>query len=540
MTTLAPPSGVSIGPTWQRDGAGRFILPEHTLGWQILGWTADYLQHSDGPDAGKPWRFTDEQARFVLWWYALDERGRFIYRSGMLRRMKGWGKDPVAAVLAAVEFVGPSRFAGWRGGEPVALPRAASWVQIAAVSRDQTRNTLTLFPGLFSAKAIDEYGIDLGKEIIYAHHGQERIEAVTSSPRALEGGRSTFVIKNESHHWLQNNEGHEMSATIARNAAKVGGRVLAISNAHNPGENSDAERDWEAYRKVANKLAPGSGFMYDSLEAPDVPDLEDLEGLRGGLMAARGDSVWLDVDRLAAEIVGPPGTPAATARRFYLNQIVAEEDKPFSREKWMKLLRPVYVPDGDLITLGFDGSISRDWTACIATHLKTGYQWPIGIWEPRPGPSGRVEIPIPDVNAAIEAAFERWEVWRFYGDPYYWTEQMAAWAGRWGDDVIVEWKTTALRKMAYALLAYRNAIDAGELSHDGDPRFAAAIGNAQKHMQTFTDDLGEPMWTIQKERPDSPFKIDPAIAGCLSWQARLDAIASGVLTEDEEAGVFFV
>lgn len=539
MTTLAPPAPVSVGPTWRRDEDGNFMLPKHTLGWQILGWTADYLQHPDGPDAGKPWRFTDEQARFVLWWFAIDDRGRFLYRAGMYRRMKGHGKDPVAAVLAAVEFVGPSRFGEWRRGEPIAVSRPAAWVQIAAVSRDQTRNTLTLFPGLFSQQAIDEYGIDLGKEIIYAHHGRERIEAVTSSPRALEGGRSTFVIKNESHHWLQNNEGHEMSATIARNSAKVGGRVLAISNAHNPGENSDAERDWESYRKMADKLTPGGGFLYDSLEAPDVPDLGDMDALRGGLIAARGDSTWLDVDRLAAEIVGPPGTPAPTARRFYLNQIVAEEDKPFSREKWDRLLRPVTIPDGDLITLGFDGSISRDWTACIATHIKSGYQWPIGIWEPRQGSAGRVEIPIADVHAAIEQAFSRWEVWRFYGDPYYWTEQMAAWAGRYGDDVIVEWKTTALRKMAYALLSYRNAIEGGEVSHNGDGRFSSAIGNAQKHMQTFTDDLGEPMWTIEKERPDSPFKIDPAIAGCLSWQARLDAIASGVL-EEGDVEIFFV
>jgi hypothetical protein len=539
LTTEAPAAPVIVGPTWQRDTHGDFVLPQHTLGWQILDWTGDYLQHPDGPDAGKSWRFTDEQARFVLWWFAVDEQGRFQYRAGMLRRMKGWGKDPVAAVLAAIEFVGPSRFSEFIGGEPFAVARQSAWVQIAAVSRDQTRNTLTLFPGLFSPLAIDEYSIDLGKEIIYAHHGRERIEAVTSSPRALEGGRSTFVIKNESHHWLLNNEGHEMSATIARNAAKVGGRVLAISNAHNPGENSDAERDWEAYRKTADKLSPGGGFLYDCLEAPDVPDLTDMEALRHGLLAARGDSVWLDVERLAQEIVGPPGTPAPTARRYYLNQITSEEDKPFSREKWDKLRRRMVVPDGDVITLGFDGSISRDWTACVATHVKTGYQWPIGIWEPRYAASGRMEIPIADVNASVTEAFSRWNVWRLYGDPYYWTEQMAAWAGRFGDDVIVEWKTTTLRKMAYALLAYRNAIDGGELTHNGDLRFASAIGNAQKHMQTFTDDLGEPMWTIEKERPDSPLKIDPAIAGCLSWQARLDAIASGVL-EVQDVDIFFI
>jgi hypothetical protein len=66
------------------------------------------------------------------------------------------------------------------------------------------------------------------------------------------------------------------------------------------------------------------------------------------------------------------------------------------------------------------------------------------------------------------------------------------------------------------------------LSHDADPRFAAAIANAHKHMMQFTNDQNERMYILQKERPDSPLKIDAAIAGAFSWQGRLEAIAAGV------------
>lgn len=59
---------------------------------------------------GGPWKFTREQLRFVLHWYALDDNGRFSNRKGVLQRMKGWGKDPLLAVLCLVELVGPSRF----------------------------------------------------------------------------------------------------------------------------------------------------------------------------------------------------------------------------------------------------------------------------------------------------------------------------------------------------------------------------------------------------------------------------------------------
>jgi hypothetical protein len=60
-------------------------------------------------------------------------------------------------------------------------------VLTAAVSKDQTRNTMTLFPGLFSDDAIRDYSIDLGKEIIYAHKGRCRLEAVTSSRARSRG-----------------------------------------------------------------------------------------------------------------------------------------------------------------------------------------------------------------------------------------------------------------------------------------------------------------------------------------------------------------
>jgi len=515
--------------------------PAHTLGWDALEWSSEYLLQPDGPKAGEPWQFTREQARFVLWWYAIDARGRFVYRYGMLRRMKGWGKDPVGAALACIELVGPCRFGGWQGDKPLAVPHAAAWIQTAAVSKDQTRNTMTLFPGMFSPRAIAEYGIDIGKEIIYADRGRRRIEAVTSSPRALEGGRATFVLKNESHHWRATDEGHEMAKVIARNAAKSrdgSSRVLAISNAHAPGEDSDAEHDYETWVQIVQGRVKVKDVLYDCLEAPET-DLDDDESLRAGLIAAIGDSYWLDPERLIAEIHDPRTSPAV-ARRFYLNQIVAEEDKPFDARRFVELARPNYrVKPGSLITLGFDGSVARDHTALVGTEVETGYQWVVGYWEPEILENGQSRIPFLEVDAAVDYAFSEWNVWRFNCDPYYWKDMTASWAGRYGADKVVDWPTNAYRKMATLLLAYRNAIQTGAMSHDGDPRLVAAIGNAHKHMQAFRDDQGEPMWTIQKERPDSPLKIDAVMAAALSYEAYTAALAAGAMA-DEPVGVFFV
>jgi len=85
---------ITLGPTWEKDAFGRWVLPERTIGWQIAGWCAEYLLTPEG----NPWKFTLEQLRFLLWWYAVDYDDTFTYRTGVLQRMKGWGKDPLLAV----------------------------------------------------------------------------------------------------------------------------------------------------------------------------------------------------------------------------------------------------------------------------------------------------------------------------------------------------------------------------------------------------------------------------------------------------------
>lgn len=515
MVVEAAPA-VRIGPQGQ---------PERTLGWQILKWTSDYLLQPDGEHAGEPWKFTREQARFILWWYAIDEQGRFVYRRGMFRRMKGHGKDPMAAALCAIEFVGPCRYFGDDlEGNPIGVPVYASWVQTAAVSRDQTRNTMTLFPGMLSPRLQEEHGIDIGKEIIYAHKGRCRIEAVTSSPRALEGNRSTFVLKNETHHWLQNNEGHSMSAVIARNAAKLDARVLAISNAHRPGEDSDAERDWEAWQAIESGRSRATGFLYDSIEAPPDTDLADDDSLRRGLEAARGDSWWVPVDRLMDEIRDPK-TPPSDSRRFYLNQIIAAEDAWVAPHEWTRLHRADYAPaEGAIIVLAFDGSKTDDHSALLGCEIETGHIFTLGIWDPaRTG--GEIDREL--VDMAVERAFALYDVVGFYSDLHPFESYVDKWAEEHGKGLCVKssarhpiaWDMRARQKDAtFAVEKLYAAIVEGDLTHDGHPELQQHIANARRWPNQYGI-------TIRKEHRESARKIDAAVTAALVWQCRQDYIA---------------
>lgn len=87
------------GPTWEEnpdwDGFSeydRYMLPELTFGYQALAWAREYLLSPDSNEQDpKPYLPTPEQFRFILWWYAIDEQGAFVFRKGILQRLKGWG-----------------------------------------------------------------------------------------------------------------------------------------------------------------------------------------------------------------------------------------------------------------------------------------------------------------------------------------------------------------------------------------------------------------------------------------------------------------
>ena len=506
--------------------------PPHSLVNDVWQWSDDYLLQPDGPEAGGPWRYTEEQLRFLTWWYAIDENGRFSYRTGVFRRMKGAGKNPFGAAICSVEMVGPCRFAGWDDKHrntgtgnylvPLAAPHHASWVQTAAVSKDQTRITMALFPAMFSKRLTLEYGVDPGKEIIYAHGGRCRIEAVTSSPRALEGPRATFVLRDETHHWLSANEGHAMAAVIERNAAKSRGgtaRVLSITNAHNPAEDSVAQRDYEAYVKISTGKSKAGGFLYDCREAPPGTSLQDFASLKAGLLAARGDSVWLDVDRLIAEIWDPRTEPS-TSRRFYLNQIIAAEDAWVTPQQWDQCADPGLVLSPlEEVTLGFDGSKSDDHTVFVACRVSDGALFTLGIWDPAEHDG---EVPKGEVDVAVRKAMALYTVNGFFSDVEEWESYIDKWEQDFASGLYVHsglkhsiaWDMGGrTREVTQAVEALHNAIVEHAVTHEGAKRASQYVYNARRRPNQYGVTFG-------KEHRESSRKVDWLSAAVLARYAR--------------------
>ncbi|AKY03462.1 terminase large subunit [Streptomyces phage Danzina] len=516
-----------LGPTWQKDAFGQWVLPKHTLGWQIAGWCAQWLRAEDGG----PWKFTKEQLRFVLHWYAVDETGRFTARKGVLQRLKGWGKDPLLAVLCLVELVGPSRFSHWdENGEPVGEPHPQAWVQVTAVNQSQTTNTMSLIPSLMSDAFKAHFDIKDGAVLIRASGGKQRLEAVTSSYRALEGKRTTFTLLNETHHWVSGNNGHKMYETIDGNATKKDSRYLAITNAYLPGEDSVAERMRESYMKIAEGRAMDVGFLYDSVEAhaktPLTPD-----ALRIVIPKIRGDAIWLNVDSIIQSVLDTTIAPSRS-RRMWLNQIVAEEDALYGPAEWDVLRNEALtLQPGDEIVLGFDGGKTHDATALVAIRVRDMAAFLLGLWEKPDGPQGENwEVPRWEVDSEVHSAFKQFKVQAFYADVALWESYISEWSETYGDGLAVKSPVgrdaigfdmrSSLKLVTMAHERLMRTIFDKKLAHDGDRSLRRHALNARRRTNNYGVSFG-------KESRESPRKVDAYAALMLAHEALYDLRARG-------------
>lgn len=519
---------VYLGPTWAKDERGNWILPKRTLGWEITRWCAEFLQNEDG----NPWQFTLEQLRWLLWWYAVDEDGRFVYRQGVLQRIKGWGKDPLAAVLSIVEFVGPCRFGGWGAdGSPLAVPERNAWVVVSAVSEEQTVNTMAYLPILMTGKLKKTYSIQTGSELYRALGGLNRLQAITRSYRSVEGKRTTFGLMNETHHWVSGNDGHKMRMVLDGNAAKrLSSRLLAITNAYVPGEDSVAETAREAYNRILEGSAVDTGIMYDSIEAHPATPLTP-EALRIVLPVLRGDATWLDVETtigFVSDIQNPP----SQSRRMFLNQIVAEEDALYGAPEWGALEdtdNPL-LP-GDEVTLGFDGGKTDDATALVAVRESDLKAFVLGLWEKPDGPRGSDwQVPRDAVDSAVHEAFGAYSVLGFYADVALWESYISEWDRAYAAGLAIRsplgkdaigWDMRSSRKtstMAHERLM-RSVLD-GKLRHDGDLRLRRHALNAKRRTNNYGVSFG-------KESRESPRKVDLYAALMLAHECMMDFRARG-------------
>ena len=533
-------------------------LPKFTLGYEALAWAAKYLRHPNGIRAGKAWQFTREQARFVLWFYALDENGRWLFHHGARRLAKGSGKSPFAAVMALIELLAPVRFDHWDpdvpggvAGKPVSMP----WVQIAAVSLDQTENTMRMVRAMASpanAPALHrDYSLDVGKTQIFVQP-EGKLEVITSSAATAEGAESTFVIGDELEHWTPSNGGAELHATLMDNLSKSGSRMLETLNAWKPGINSAGEstfNDWVLQETGRSKNE--SRILYDARQAPHDTEMGNADSLRSALEWVYADCPWSDIDAIMTRIWSP-SAQVDDSKRKYLNWPVASSDSWCDPQDWAQMARPdIDVAPGEDIVMFFDGSLSNDHTALIGCRMDDGHIFTIGVWQPKAAdPDNKPMVDVQAVDDRVDFAFATWNVIGFYADVREWESfTKVAWPERYRDRLEL-WATSRGAQQPEPIawdmrgkdFQFTTAAELAEaevmqhsFTHDGNPLLTEHVLNARRHE-------GRYGITVRKESRKSAKKIDACvcmIGARMVW--RLARERGGVSKKKQRTGkAFFI
>jgi len=564
--------GAWVTLPWPSDPDEKMALVSSSLGPGLIDWAewrtdepglVDYL-------TGRPWRYTPGQKRFLILFYAYDERGRWLYRSAVKRGAKGTGKDPFGASICDLELVGPSQLVLDDNGEWTGMRHLLPLVQVASNSEAQSKDMLRIANALFNAEAREYYGIDCGETRTIVKDGG-RLELLTASEKSSEGDPATFIALNESHHMTQSSGGHKVAEVARRNVAKspatLQARVCEYTNAHQQGMDSVAERSYEAWQnQVRGRVRTGKiDILYDSIEADPATDLSDRVQLMRALGQAYQDAPWSDLERLADEIQGDTRTTAADAIRYYLNGLAAAEDAWVDPRAFDALAKPdVAVADGEQIAMFLDCSKSSDSTALMGARISDGHVFTLGLWQRPHGDRGKGWLaPREKVDATVRAAFDRYAVTWFGVDPsparddedeaLYWVPLIDRWHRDFGRKLLL-WATPgaqghavkfdmrlsqkggADRNRAFteqAELTAKAIDEDGTLTHDGDAGLRMHVHAAKRRPNQWGVSLG-------KENRESKKLVDLAVCMVGALLGRRLVLNSGKLRKPRSGKAMFV
>lgn len=541
------------------------------MGWLATAWMEHFTVHGPGDVEGQQVELDDELVELTVDSYCVDETGRRLYDSAFISRAKGRDKSGHAGRHALFEAFGPCRATGdfarggeiyrWRDftyeyqpGEPIGRTVTHPVIRCIATEETQAGNTydnvyfnLTEGPlaeGLpVNAAGLTRTNLPQGGEIIPS----------TAANSSKDGGKETFVVFDETHLYITP-ELRRMYSTVRRNLAKRKAAQpwsLETSTMYLPGEGSVAEETHRLALRIREGKVKRARLLFDHREAPPDVDLFDEEQLLAALREVYGPFAdVMDLQRIVDEIWDPRNAPS-DSRRYYLNQPTSAQDAWITNYEWAARRArdagggPLDLEVGarEPITLGFDGSRRRsrgvtDATALVGCRVSDGYTWLIRAWEQPDGPDGEEwKVPVGEVDATVRAVFAQLNVVGFYADPAKWETMVATWERDFGARLAVkasrenpiEWWMTGGRSnlIVRATEQAFNAIIDGDLTHGGphDDTLTRHVTNARRRP-------GRSGIQIAKDSPDSPRKIDAAIALILAWQARLDALAAGVRSHE--------
>lgn len=531
-----------------------FIVPSYdeepwpSLGGAICDLIEERAVFGPGSLKGMPAKLDDEKRAAIWKAYEVYPKGHELAGRRRFRRVrfswrKGTAKTEFGGWLAFAELhpEGPVRFDGWdASGNPVGRPVRDPYIPMLAYTQEQVFELAygVLYTVCTEGPDADLFDSSMERIIRLGPRGADgKAVPLAGSPNARDGARTTFQYYDETHR-LDSPTNRAAYETMEANLPKRpldDPWSLGTTTAGEPGKGSVAEVDKEEAEAIERGEVEEPELFYFHREAgthnPETGKPYDLTTLADRVAAvteASGPSVaaWADLRGIAKQW-DRPGVDRSYLERVWLNRWTQSDAQAYDRVAWDAHVKPgEQIPKGAHITLGLDGSRWKDTTGLVATDMETGLQQTLGHWVPTE------DEPV-DPAAVLTRAreiFREFNVVRMYGDPAWgWDEVLAELASEFGPKVVIFFYNDSrnLRNTAYMCRFYAQAIVTGSVYGNGDSVLGDHIGHAVKHEVKLVDDEGKPLWGVKKEKPDSPKKIDLAMCGAMSWQARTDALKSG-------------
>jgi len=522
-----------------------------SLGWLIVSWMEALCVHGPGDIQGDDVFLDDELVEFTVDTYALSARGRRLYDSAFLSRAKGRDKSGHAARFGLVEALGPCRFAGWaqggetyellgftyeyQAGEPMGRPVTYPFLRCMATEEGQTGNVYdAIYHNLTQGPLSEVPGLDPGVTRTVLPDSGEILPS-TASSAAKDGGKETWVDFDETHLYITP-ELRRMYATVRRNMAKrkqAEPWSVETSTMYAPGENSVAEHTHKLAESIKAGKVKRSRLLFDHREGPDIdPIAADHKTIKAALTEAYGPAAtWMPLDRMTDEAKDPRNDPADW-KRYFTNRRATSKGHAVDAEVWAKLTAERVVVDGERVALGFDGSISQDATALIGctadghifvpTHHLDGEDRPT-IWL-RPVNAGRDwRMPRLEIEAAVAAVFDRYQVARMLCDPPKWQTEIERWAELYGNETVLFFDTNQPKRMSGACDRFSTALAERVLSHDGDSLLTShvlAMARKKAYVKNEDESDGRTRYVFTKGEGDAR-KIDAGIGAVLALEAAM-------------------
>ena len=447
-------------------------------GWKrVDAFALEYLRVPKGKGAGGPFRLRPWQRDIVRQLY--PQRGQRP-RQGLVSMPRGNGKTALAAVLALYAL-----FAD--GVEGAQVLTVASDERQARHVFNMARRMIELEPRLAEQ-------VQIFQDRIYLPATDSVLAPLPAEAAALQGFDPTFVVVDELHVVTE--------ATWDAMALAAGKReqslTLAISTPA-----ADTESTMWRLVQYGREHPDDKSFVLVEYAAPDGCEMDDETAWKVG-NPALGDFLHIDAIRATLKTTREP-----SFRRYRLGQWVGQVDRWLPWGAW-ELVADAgrKVKWRERVVLAFDGSASGDSTALIGCTMDR-HLFVVGLWQ-HPADDPRWRVPREEVDAAVADAFAKYDVLELACDPWGWRSEIEFWAKRHGQRRVAEYNTGAAQRMAPATDRLYQAVVGGTVSHDGDPRMAAHLGNCVAKATPMGD-------LVSKDKKGSPRKIDAAVGAIIAF-----------------------